>query len=125
MGVQIKQGFEPPNFTAHFHAWNPDKWSGGLSYEEMKASLNGSGDNSGPALGGESISEALKEFSTDVKFPYEQLKGGDLPESVDLTAKEAYLTEEEFNTVFKMDRAAFNALPKWKQSGHKKKVGLF
>ena len=60
--MQIKQGFEPPNFTAHFFAWDPEKWSNGLSYEELKASLNGTGDASGPELGA-SITAALEDYS--------------------------------------------------------------
>ncbi|KAL1248693.1 hypothetical protein QQF64_022011 [Cirrhinus molitorella] len=35
----VKQGYEPPTFTGWFNAWDPHKWSGGLSYEEMKSKL--------------------------------------------------------------------------------------
>ncbi|KAK7118322.1 hypothetical protein R3I94_021977 [Phoxinus phoxinus] len=35
----VKQGFEPPTFTGWFNAWDAHKWSGGLSYEEMKSKL--------------------------------------------------------------------------------------
>nr|XP_057916314.1 villin-1 [Doryrhamphus excisus] len=38
--VFIKQGFEPPTFTGWFNAWDPHKWSGGNSYEQMKKKLN-------------------------------------------------------------------------------------
>ncbi|XP_042608317.1 advillin isoform X3 [Cyprinus carpio] len=35
----VKQGYEPPTFTGWFNAWDAHKWSGGLSYEEMKSKL--------------------------------------------------------------------------------------
>uniref|UniRef100_A0AAY4B097 HP domain-containing protein n=1 Tax=Denticeps clupeoides TaxID=299321 RepID=A0AAY4B097_9TELE len=37
--ITVKQGYEPPTFTGWFSAWDPHKWSGGLSYEEMKQKL--------------------------------------------------------------------------------------
>lgn len=129
--MQIKQGFEPPNFTAHFFAWDPEKWSNGMSYEDMKAALDGTGDGSGPELGGgdlggSSITAALEDYSDSRKFPYADLKNNaNLPETVDKTRKEVYLSDEEFQQVFKVAREDFSALPKWKQSTLKKKAGLF
>ncbi|KAM9839452.1 villin-1 [Aulostomus maculatus] len=38
--IFVKQGYEPPTFTGWFNAWDPHKWSGGNSYEEMKKKLN-------------------------------------------------------------------------------------
>lgn len=37
--VTVKQGFEPQTFTGWFNAWDPHKWSGRNSYEEMKSKL--------------------------------------------------------------------------------------
>uniref|UniRef100_A0A673CIT0 Villin-like n=1 Tax=Sphaeramia orbicularis TaxID=375764 RepID=A0A673CIT0_9TELE len=37
--IFVKQGYEPPTFTGWFNAWDPHKWSGGNSYEEMKKKL--------------------------------------------------------------------------------------
>ena len=31
MIIQVKQGYEPLNFTGHFHAWDRDKWSVSVS----------------------------------------------------------------------------------------------
>lgn len=116
----IKQGREPTNFRCHFFAWDDEKWSNGMNYEQLKAAL-GSGE-----VAAVSADQALDAFSTNNKIPYEQLKNSEgLPDTVDLTMKEAYLSDEEFEAVFKMTRAAFNALPKWKQAGKKKEVGLF
>ncbi|KAK3515554.1 hypothetical protein QTP70_024384 [Hemibagrus guttatus] len=41
--ISVKQGYEPPTFTGWFNAWDAHKWSGGLSYEEMKSKLSASG----------------------------------------------------------------------------------
>nr|XP_040023598.1 villin-1 isoform X2 [Gasterosteus aculeatus aculeatus] len=38
--VSVKQGYEPPTFTGWFGAWDPHKWSGGNSYEEMTKKLS-------------------------------------------------------------------------------------
>uniref|UniRef100_A0A3Q3FXM2 Villin-like n=1 Tax=Labrus bergylta TaxID=56723 RepID=A0A3Q3FXM2_9LABR len=38
--IFIKQGYEPLTFTGWFNAWDPHKWSGGNSYEEMKNKLS-------------------------------------------------------------------------------------
>jgi len=42
-----------------------------------------------------------------------------LPDDVDASKKETYLSDEEFLSVFKMDKAKFEALPKWKQTNEK------
>lgn len=36
----IKQGFEPPNFTGWFLAWDPNKWSVSESYRIPKNILH-------------------------------------------------------------------------------------
>ena len=41
--VLVKQGREPPTFTGWFMAWDPNMWSQGKSYEEIKAEM-GSND---------------------------------------------------------------------------------
>ncbi|XP_041817129.1 villin-1 [Chelmon rostratus] len=38
--IFIKQGHEPLTFTGWFNAWDPHKWSGENSYEEMKKKLS-------------------------------------------------------------------------------------
>ncbi|XP_070708675.1 villin-1 isoform X1 [Pempheris klunzingeri] len=38
--IFVKQGYEPPTFTGWFNAWDPHKWSGGNSYEEVKKKLS-------------------------------------------------------------------------------------
>eukprot|EP00730_Choanoeca_flexa_P008954 TRINITY_DN12561_c0_g5_i1.p1 TRINITY_DN12561_c0_g5~~TRINITY_DN12561_c0_g5_i1.p1 ORF type:complete len:835 (+),score=300.76 TRINITY_DN12561_c0_g5_i1:1495-3999(+) len=115
----IKQGREPTNFRCHFFAWDDEKWSNGMNYDELKAAL-GKGET--VAI---SADEALEAFSTSRKFTYDQLRTNDIPDEVDKTRKQEYLSDEDFKEVFGMTRGAFHALPQWKQSAAKKKVGLF
>nr|CCA14910.1 villinlike protein putative [Albugo laibachii Nc14] len=56
-------------------------------------------------------------------YSYEQLLAG--VDNIDLTARESYLSEEEFEKVFQISRANYNKLPKWKQQAKKKEVNLF
>ncbi|OIW21919.1 hypothetical protein TanjilG_14755 [Lupinus angustifolius] len=58
---------------------------------------------------------------------YEQLntKSGSVVLGIDLKRRETYLSDEEFETIFKMTKEAFTKLPRWKQDMLKKKVELF
>ncbi|KAL4272911.1 hypothetical protein GQ457_13G011210 [Hibiscus cannabinus] len=60
-------------------------------------------------------------------YSYEQLKAisRNAVTGIDLKRREAYLSDEEFQTVFGMEKEAFYRLPKWKQDLKKKKVDLF
>ncbi|CAK8543222.1 unnamed protein product [Lathyrus sativus] len=60
-------------------------------------------------------------------FTYEQLKAksGSHLSGIDLKRREAYLSEEEFQTVFAISKEAFSKLPRWKQDMLKRKVDLF
>lgn len=63
-----------------------------------------------------------------VIYPYEQLSGKskeDLPEGVDATKLEDYLSEDEFVTYFKMTREEYEKKPKWKKTGLKRAAKLF
>lgn len=120
--MQIRQGMEPPNFTCNFHAWDANKWSSGKSYEELKAALHGTG-NAGPEP--VNIKDALKVYTSDVKYPYDDLVNNRVPETVDLTRKEQYLSDADFATYIGMGREEFAGLPLWKQGNIKKKARLF
>ncbi|MBA0850544.1 hypothetical protein Goshw_001161 [Gossypium schwendimanii] len=65
--------------------------------------------------------------STQSTFSYEQLKAkSENPVTgIDFKRREAYLSDEEFQAVFGMEKEAFYKLPKWKQDMLKKKVDLF
>ncbi|CAH8387648.1 unnamed protein product [Eruca vesicaria subsp. sativa] len=60
-------------------------------------------------------------------FTYEQLKANseNPVTGIDSKCREAYLSEEEFQSVFGMEKEAFNNLPRWKQDLLKKKFDLF
>uniref|UniRef100_A0A4W6DBQ1 Villin like n=1 Tax=Lates calcarifer TaxID=8187 RepID=A0A4W6DBQ1_LATCA len=66
--IFVKQGYEPPTFTGWFNAWDPHKWSGGNSYEEMKKKLSDAA----------SISQITVEYLSDADF--ENLLGTTRPD---------------------------------------------
>ncbi|ESO84882.1 hypothetical protein LOTGIDRAFT_221805 [Lottia gigantea] len=115
--VQIKQGFEPPNFTGHFHAWDPEKWSHGKTYEELKKEL---GEEN---VATTTVEEELANFSK--AYSYDELLKRTPPPGVDPTEKEAHLSDDDFKLVFKMSREEYLAKPQWKRTAMKKQVGLF
>lgn len=65
--------------------------------------------------------------STQSTFSYDQLKAkSDNPVTgIDFKRREAYLSDEEFQTIFKTTKEGFYKLPKWKQDMQKKKFDLF
>ncbi|XP_021097050.1 advillin isoform X2 [Heterocephalus glaber] len=125
----IKQGFEPPNFTGWFLAWDPHIWSAGKSYQQLKEEL---GDGA-----------AILQITADMKNATFSLNSGDneakyypievllksqtqgLPQDVNPAKKENYLSECDFVSVFGITRGKFAALPGWKQLQLKKERGLF
>lgn len=114
-------------FTMHFIGWS-DRERGGKTYEELCAEMEASNPDPTKATKAlvQDLSVAMKSVEIGAtKFKYEELKGANCPKDVQPTHKEQYLTDEDFMTVFKIDKAAFNGMAKWKQSGLKKKVGLF
>ncbi|KAF7669288.1 hypothetical protein LDENG_00203310 [Lucifuga dentata] len=197
--ICVKQGYEPPTFTGWFNAWDPHKWSGGNSYEEMKRKLGdaaslsqinldlkntnlsqspvGMGGRSNGAPGGPmssppvyrlhggdlslrpsspsspSTQTAQTSVSVDLSpssgvihslstsgsvlpsaggsslyFKPELLINkppGELPQGVDPSQREDYLSDGDFENLLGTNRADFQRLPKWRQSDLKKKAGLF
>ncbi|KAG7261943.1 hypothetical protein CRUP_007002 [Coryphaenoides rupestris] len=132
--VLVKQGFEPPTFTGWFHAWDPQKWSGGKSYQELKAELGDATEiikitvdmAKEPTQGRGGM--GVLSPSTGVSFPAEKLvnqQKEDLPEGVDPTRKEEHLNNEDFALVMGMSRLEFYSMPTWKQQNLKKEKGLF
>ncbi|KIZ01524.1 hypothetical protein MNEG_6435 [Monoraphidium neglectum] len=57
--------------------------------------------------------------------PYAELKELRLEDGLDVSRKEEYLSEEEFEVVFGMDKEDFQAMPPWKRINAKKAKGLF
>ena len=68
-----------------------------------------------------------KQSPSGVIVPYEQLKANaeELPPDVDPLNREHSLSDEDFQSVFGMDRKSFASLPAWKRTSLKKSSGLF
>lgn len=70
------------------------------------------------------IKVALEKLSRRV-YPFDVLKERPLPEGVDPTRLERYLSPEEFEKALGMSLDEFKEVPIWKQSKMKKEAGLF
>jgi len=106
--VEIGAGHEPIAFTAQFIQWEPEMAEAWLeadplaklrAAEEAKHAEEEAKANKDPF-------EGYLDPKTN-KFKYEDLKGK-FPDGVRPDSKPAYLSDEEFEAVFKMKRDAFN-----------------
>jgi len=74
----------------------------------------------------EKKAQAVGAGQQPVYFPFIVLKQNKWPKgAVDIAKKEDYLSPEDFQQLFGMTKAQFNALPSWKRKDKKQKVGLF
>uniref|UniRef100_A0A8D3DL64 HP domain-containing protein n=1 Tax=Scophthalmus maximus TaxID=52904 RepID=A0A8D3DL64_SCOMX len=108
--ILVKQGFEPPTFTGWFTAWDPSKWSVSILVLEYKR---------------QNFVESEKNYPS---FPLEALVNklpNELPEGVDTTQKEKYLSDSDFRDVFGITKDDFVGLQPWKQLNMKKEKGMF
>uniref|UniRef100_A0A8D2LGM7 Villin like n=1 Tax=Varanus komodoensis TaxID=61221 RepID=A0A8D2LGM7_VARKO len=146
--VLVKQGHEPLNFTGWFTAWDPYKWS----VRNCGISLGAWGVAAPSQSGAGAVSES--GTSPEASQPHSPISnvnacnnkapscaaGGkgsfprdllinklldDLPEGVDPTRKEWYLSDEDFYDIFGKTKDEFYQMPKWKQQNEKKQHGLF
>uniref|UniRef100_A0A673Z5T9 Villin-1 n=1 Tax=Salmo trutta TaxID=8032 RepID=A0A673Z5T9_SALTR len=135
--VMIKQGFEPPTFTGWFHAWDPHMWSGGKSYQELKAELGDATDiiqitvrttSNSTQNNSKNTGIPLLQPTVQATFPADKLlncQTEDLPEGVDPTKKEEHLSNDDFALILGVSRVEFYSMPNWKQQNLKKEKGLF
>ncbi|MES1919583.1 Gelsolin y domain [Bonamia ostreae] len=75
-----------------------------------------------------SIEEIEKEIEkADRIYSYEKLSktADEVPPFIDYSKRESYLSDEEFEQIFKMQKAEFYKLTLWKQKILKKNVRLF
>ncbi|XP_050230599.1 villin-3 [Mercurialis annua] len=93
--------------------------------EEAESVSESVGEDSEPKEDAEQ-DEAVTQ-STENKFSYDQLKAhSENPVTgIDFKRREAYLSEEDFQSIFGTAKEAFYKLPKWKQDMQKRKVDLF
>ncbi|KFO24519.1 advillin isoform X2 [Fukomys damarensis] len=125
----IKQGFEPPNFTGWFLAWDPHIWSAGKSYEQLKEELGDATAILQITADMKNATFSLNSNDSEPKYyPIEVLLKSQtqgLPEDVNPAKKENHLSERDFVSLFGITRGKFAALPGWKQLQLKKEKGLF
>uniref|UniRef100_A0A8C9PG75 HP domain-containing protein n=1 Tax=Spermophilus dauricus TaxID=99837 RepID=A0A8C9PG75_SPEDA len=87
----------------------------------------------GPRVGGRSASTNSSSSSSvslvnSGSLPPEQLRYQaveDLPQGVDPTRKEFYLSDADFQDIFGKSKKEFYGMAKWKQQQEKKKLGFF
>jgi len=74
-----------------------------------------------------SKAEAAAALAAHGAFTLEQLKDAGYwrPKGVSEKERETYLTDDNFQELFGMDKAAFAKQPQWKKDSAKKKYGLF
>lgn len=106
----VQSGGEPACFKSQFLYWSmpphESKWPSGIPVDEAWRLIE------------------------EVRYSVEQLRAfsddrDNLPFGLDVERLEHYLSDEEFASVFGMERAAFQGLAKWKRTELKRKVGLF
>ncbi|XP_017767516.1 PREDICTED: supervillin isoform X2 [Eufriesea mexicana] len=106
-------GLEPLQFINLFPTW---------TYRDDIAELNiEDGRNPGEVLTVESELVRL----TQSTYPPAQLLQRPLPEGVDPTHLELYLSQQHFQELLGMTKEEFQELPVWKQVNLKKEIGLF
>jgi len=108
--IIIKQGREPPNFTGFFGAWDEMFWG---EPEEVVIE------------NGEVVNQVGEVVAEAGPCTYEMLTSGPIPDFVDATKKEEYLSDEEFEKVFGMNKEQFGELPGWKKKSIKQNKNLF
>uniref|UniRef100_A0A6Q2YTC6 HP domain-containing protein n=1 Tax=Esox lucius TaxID=8010 RepID=A0A6Q2YTC6_ESOLU len=122
----IKQGFEPPTFTGWFTAWDPYKWSGGKSYEELKKDL---GDVTSltmiTTVSIISFIHRLTIMKGHILYVFLSLSLSPSLTNSTSTIFQKHLSDTDFSVIFGMSKDQFAGLPQWKQLNLKKSKGLF
>eukprot|EP01028_Stygiella_incarcerata_P005809 TRINITY_DN2410_c0_g1_i1.p1 TRINITY_DN2410_c0_g1~~TRINITY_DN2410_c0_g1_i1.p1 ORF type:complete len:838 (+),score=297.66 TRINITY_DN2410_c0_g1_i1:148-2661(+) len=137
--IRVDEGHEPKLFTCNFLGWTDGKKASFEDPYELKLKAlmaekskekgkdEGEGEEEEGAVGGEKKKKEVPPYSGD-PIPYAQLRtnsGFALPEGCDVARREAYLSDDEFKTIFKMTREEFAALKDWKKKKIKKDLKLF
>ncbi|KAJ3192052.1 Coronin-2B [Irineochytrium annulatum] len=100
---------EPPEFTRCFQGWTRKKFPKDKTNLKVRV---------------RPVDEVLKQYKVDT-YPAEVLLSDRLPENVDVTKLEMYLSEEEFEYIFKMKKEDYSNMLSWKREKVKKDVGFF
>jgi len=130
---KIEAGNEPPTFTCHFIGWDPkkaadfsDPYAKKLGQISGKAGAAGAASpKASEAKGPTRVTADGIGFADPAKQSYsaDELKKG--VAGTDPMNKEKYLSDADFQTIFKTTKTEFAAMPAWKKADLKKKAGLF
>uniref|UniRef100_A0A8C6XKN4 Villin like n=1 Tax=Naja naja TaxID=35670 RepID=A0A8C6XKN4_NAJNA len=128
--IIVKQGHEPLNFTGWFTAWDPYKWSPVPANAETSEARPSLQDDQTVTHSSNcyNANTPLQEANEVGTFPRDLLINktvDELPEGVDPTKKEYFLSDAEFFDIFGKTKDAFYQMPTWKQQNEKKQFGLF
>lgn len=100
---------EPADFVAQFHSWSNARYPAAKKKETASKAP---------------VYEVLQRFTT-VTYSLAQLQEDPLPDGVDPTRLEQYLSNDEFEKVFGMSRKDYLMEPMWKAEKIKREVGLY
>ncbi|TMW63189.1 hypothetical protein Poli38472_002130 [Pythium oligandrum] len=136
--ITVHCGNEPPMFTSNFLAWDKaffeqsefvDPYEARLRKLKAEKEKNQPKDAVG-TITSESIgvtaaptAPAPIAAGSAKTFTYEQLLAG--VEGIDLTSREVYLSDAEFEKLFGATKDEFSKQPKWRQQAKKKELNLF
>ncbi|CAF0992532.1 unnamed protein product [Rotaria sordida] len=109
----VYAGLEPIDFVNLF-----PKWSVNIKARQQNQ-LEGKSVNQK-----DSIIDVLNELCRE-QYSIEELRARPLPEGVDPSKIESYLSNADFQKEFRMTKDEFYALPYWKQTNIKKPLGFF
>lgn len=117
MIIVVKQCFEPPQFTGHFHPWDKELWNHGMTFDEILKEVGE--ENAEINL----LEDEVKKYTSF--YPLEVLQRKLPPEGVDVTCKELYLNDEDFQNTFGMTKEYYETIPQWKKVNLRKQHNLF
>ncbi|XP_045392618.1 villin-like protein isoform X2 [Lemur catta] len=113
--------------------WPGDGRAGPLTRQALKSSQDSSESElaPGPKAGGSRAGTSTISSTSPASsggLPRELLRhqaAEDLPEGVDPTRKEFYLSDSDFQDIFGRSKEEFYSMAKWKQQQEKKRLGFF
>jgi hypothetical protein len=143
--IRVEAGGEPHMFTCNFQGWSREAAASFVDpYEAKLAAMKGAAPaeeeaddpdddivTASEVEAAEAAEAARKEAlaaaaGSGETYSLEELQNAkELGLEVDFPNRWKYLPDDVFADLFGMDKAAFGALPGWKQSQAKKKHGLF
>jgi len=130
--IAVNAGSEPPGFSMWFHGWDFILAKEAATPDGSNPD-NKSGFTKDLIAGIRSVYEIMGEYENqNTIFPYSELKrthvGKPLPndgKGIDASRLEQYLSEDEFEVLFQMNREQFYACPDWKKRKIKSQLKLY